>query len=86
MSLHLAWQDKYKPVTLNGGETKAVRIELSQSSSRISFITNPFVSSSSVYVSLWMDPPSSNGTAVGAKYTTPIDAVNINSQQLGISS
>ncbi|MGZ4901582.1 MAG: hypothetical protein ACXVIG_04085 [Halobacteriota archaeon] len=87
MSLHLAWQDKYKPVTLNGGETKAVRIELSQTSSgRLSFITNPFVSSSTVYVSLWMDPPSSNGTTVDTRYTTPVDAVNINSQQLGISS
>ncbi len=87
MSLHLAWQDKYKPVTLNGGETKAVRIELTQSNSgRIPFISNPFVSSSSVYVSLWMDPPSGNSTVVDTRYTTPIDAVNINSQQLGISS
>ncbi|MGZ4921704.1 MAG: hypothetical protein ACXV3U_05855 [Halobacteriota archaeon] len=83
MSLHLAWQDNYKPVTLNGGETKGVRIDLSRTSSgRLSLITNPFVSSSSVYVSLWMDPPSSNGTIVDAKYTTPIDAVNVNSEQL----
>ncbi|MGZ4905897.1 MAG: hypothetical protein ACXV5T_04050, partial [Halobacteriota archaeon] len=63
--------------------TKGVRIDLSRTSSgRLSLITNPFVSSSSVYVSLWMDPPSSNGTIVDAKYTTPIDAVNVNSEQL----
>jgi hypothetical protein len=84
MSLHIAWQDQYKPVTLNAGETKAVPIDFttSGSSSPLNFL--PTVgSTSTLYVSLWMDPPSnsSNGT-LDARYTAPIDAVSINSQQL----
>ena len=84
MSLHIAWQDTYKPVTLNGGETKPVPINLPKSSgsSRFGFIPT-LGSTSTVYVSLWMDPPSSNATSsMSALYMYPIDAVNINSQQL----
>lgn len=84
MSLHIAWQDRYKPVTLNGGETKPVPIDLPKSSgsSRFGFIPT-LGSTSTLYVSLWMDPPSSNANATAdAKYAYPIDAVNINSQQL----
>jgi hypothetical protein len=84
MSLHIAWQDQYKPVTLNAGETKAVPIDFttSGSSSPLNFL--PTVgSTSTVYVSLWMDPPSNSGNgALDARYTAPIDAVSINSQQL----
>jgi hypothetical protein len=84
MSLHIAWQDNYKPVTLNAGETKAVPIDLptSRSSSPLEII--PTVgSTSTLYVSLWMDPPSSAGNATNdVRYSYPIDAVNINSQQL----
>lgn len=84
MSLHIAWRDRYKPVTLNGGETKAVPIDLPTSSvsSRLGFIPT-LGSTSTAYVSLWMDPPSSNGTSTAdARYTYPVDAININSQQL----
>ena len=39
MSLHIAWQDRYKPVTLNAGETKPVLIDLPKSSgSRFGFM------------------------------------------------
>jgi len=81
MSLHIAWQDQYKPVTLNVGETKAVPIDFttSGSSSPLHFLPT-LGSTSTLYVSLWMDPPS-NGT-LDARYTSPIDAVSINSQQL----
>ncbi|MGD0327202.1 MAG: hypothetical protein ABSB21_01015 [Halobacteriota archaeon] len=81
MSLHIAWQDQYKPVTLNVGETKAVPIDFttSGSSSPLHFLPT-LGSTSTLYVSLWMDPPS-NGT-LDAKYISPIDAVSINSQQL----
>ena len=81
MSLHMAWLDQYKPVTLNAGETKAVPIDFttSGSSSPLNFLPT-LGSTSTLYVSLWMDPPS-NGT-LDAKYTSPIDAVSINSQQL----
>ena len=84
MSLHIAWQDQYKPVTLNAGETKAVPIDFttSGSSSPLNFL--PTVgSTSTLYVSLWMDPPSNSGNGtLDARYTAPIDAVSINSQQL----
>ena len=84
MSLHIAWQDQYKPVTLNVGETKAVPIDFttSGSSSPLNFL--PTVgSTSTLYVSLWMDPPSNSGNGtLDARYTAPIDAVSINSQQL----
>jgi hypothetical protein len=84
MSLHIAWQDQYKPVTLNAGETKAVPIDFttSGSSSPLSFL--PTVgSTSTLYVSLWMDSPSNSGNGtLDARYTAPIDAVSINSQQL----
>ncbi len=84
MSLHIAWQDQYKPVTLNPGETKAVPIDFttSGSSSPLNFL--PTVgSTSTLYVSLWMDPPSNSGNGtLDARYTAPIDAVSINSQQL----
>jgi hypothetical protein len=84
ISLHIAWQDRYKPVTLNGGETKPVTIDLPKSSgsSRFGFIPT-LGSTSTMYVSLWMDPPpnSSNAT-IDARYAYPVDAVNINSQQL----
>ncbi|MGZ4924600.1 MAG: DUF3488 domain-containing protein [Halobacteriota archaeon] len=84
MSLHIAWQDQYKPVTLNAGETKAVPIDFttSGSSSPLNFVPT-LGSTSTLYVSLWMDSPSnsSNGT-LDARYTYPIDAVSINSQQL----
>ena len=84
MSLHIAWQDQYKPVTLNGGETKAVPIDFttSGSSSPLNFL--PTVgSTSTLYVSLWMDSPSNSGNGtLDARYTAPIDAVSINSQQL----
>jgi hypothetical protein len=84
ISLHIAWQDRYKPVTLNSGETKPVTIDLPKSSgsSRFGFIPT-FGSTSTLYVSLWMDPPSSstNSTA-DARYAYPVDAVNINSQHL----
>jgi hypothetical protein len=84
MSLHIAWQDQYKPVTLNAGETKAVPIDFttSGSSSPLNFL--PTVgSTSTLYVSLWMDSPSNSGNGtLDARYTAPIDAVSINSQQL----
>ena len=84
MSLHIAWQDQYKPVTLNAGETKAVPIDFttSGSSSPLNFL--PTVgSTSTLYVSLWMDYPSNSGNGtLDARYTAPIDAVSINSQQL----
>ena len=81
MSLHMAWLDQYKPVTLNVGETKAVPIDLTTSGSSSPLKILPTVgSTSTLYVSLWMDPPS-NGT-LDARYTAPIDAVSINSQQL----
>jgi hypothetical protein len=36
-----------------------------------------------LYVSLWMDPPSNiSNSTTDARYAYPIDAVNINSQQL----
>jgi hypothetical protein len=83
MSLHLAWQDIYKPVTLNAGETKQVSIDLPTSSgSRLGFMPT-LGSTSTLYVSLWMDPPSGNtSSTTDARYVYPIDAVNINSQQL----
>jgi len=84
ISLHVAWQDVYKPVTLNSGETKPVTIDLPQSSgsSRFGFIPT-FGSTSTMYVSLWMDTPSKTGSSTtDARYVYPIDAVNINSQQL----
>jgi hypothetical protein len=81
MSLHIAWQDQYKPVTLNVGETKAVPIDFTTSGSSSPLKILPTLgSTSTLYVSLWMDPPS-NGT-LDARYTSPIDAVSINSQQL----
>lgn len=84
MSLHIAWQDRYKPVTLNAGETKPVLIDLPKSSgSRFGFMPT-LGSTSTLYVSLWRDPPSGNNTSstTDARYLYPIDAVNINSQQL----
>ncbi len=84
ISLHIAWQDRYKPVTLNSRETKPVTIDLPKSSgsSRFGFIPT-FGSTSTIYVSLWMDPPSSSSNSTTeARYAYPIDAVNINSQQL----
>jgi len=84
MSLHIAWLDQYKPVTLNAGETKAVPIDFttSGSSSPLNFLPT-LGSTSTLYVSLWMDPPSNGGNGtLDARYTVPIDAVNINSQQL----
>jgi len=84
ISLHIAWQDRYKPVTLNGGETKPVTIDLPKSSgsSRFGFIPT-LGSTSTLYVSLWMDPPSgSSNSTTDARYTYPVDAININSQQL----
>jgi hypothetical protein len=84
ISLHIAWQDRSKPVTLNSGETKPVTIDLPKSSgpSRFGFLPT-FGSTSTLYVSLWMDPPSSstNSTA-DARYAYPVDAININSQKL----
>jgi len=82
MSLTIAWQEQSKPVTLNVGETKAVPIDFTTggSSSPLNFLPT-LGSTSTLYVSLWMDPPSSNGT-LDARYTSPIDAVSINSQQL----
>jgi hypothetical protein len=84
ISLHIAWQDTYKPVTLNGKETKAVTIDLPKSSgsSRFGFMPT-FGSTSTLYVSLWMDPSSSSSNSTtDARYAFPVDAVNINSQQL----
>jgi hypothetical protein len=83
ISLHIAWQDRYKPVTLNGRETKPVTIDLPKSSgsSRFGFIPT-LGSTSTLYVSLWMDPPSSSNSTTDARYVYPVDAVNINSQQL----
>ena len=83
MSLHIAWEDRYKPVTLNAGETKPVLIDLPQSSgSRFGFMPT-LGSTSTLYVSLWMDPPSGNtSSTTDARYAYPVDAVNINSQQL----
>ncbi|MGA7076659.1 MAG: hypothetical protein WBZ42_08990, partial [Halobacteriota archaeon] len=83
MSLHIAWQDRYKPVTLNSGETKPVLIDLPKSSgSRFGFMPT-LGSTSTLYVSLWMDPPSSNANSTtNAKYAYPVDSVNINSQKL----
>jgi len=81
ISLHMAWLDQYIPVTLNVGETKAVPIDLTTSSSSSPLKILPTLgSTSTLYVSLWMDPPS-NGT-LDARYTSPVDAVSINSQQL----
>ena len=82
MSLTIAWQEQSKPVTLNVGETKAVPIDFTTggSSSPLNFLPT-LGSTSTLYVSLWMDPPSSNAT-LDARYTSPIDAVSINSQQL----
>ena len=84
MSLHIAWQDQYKPVTLNAGETKAVPIDFTTSGSSSPLNILPTVgSTSTLYVSLWMDPPSNSGNGtLDARYTAPIDAVSINSQQL----
>ena len=84
MSLHIAWQDRYKPVTLNSGETKLVQIDLPRSGSRFDFLPTLGYSSNTLYVSLWMDPPSGN-SSTDARYAYPVDAVNINSQQLGPS-
>ncbi len=82
MSLHIAWQDQYKPVTLNAGETKAVPIDLpSGSSSRFGFMPT-LGSTRTLYVSLWMDPSNGGNATTDARYAYPIDAVNINSQQL----
>jgi hypothetical protein len=83
ISLHIAWQDRYKPVTLNSRETKPVTIDLPKSSgSRFGFMPT-LGSTSTMYVSLWMDPPSSiSNSTTDARYAYPVDAVNINSQQL----
>jgi hypothetical protein len=83
ISLHIAWQDRYKPVTLNSRETKPVTIDLPKSSgSRFGFMPT-LGSTSTLYVSLWMDPPSNiSNSTTDARYAYPIDAVNINSQQL----
>jgi len=84
MSLHMAWLDQYIPVTLNAGETKAVTIDFPASGSSSPLAVIPTLgSTNTLYVSLWMDPPSnSNYATLDARYTSPIDAVNINSQQL----
>ena len=83
MSLHIAWLDRYKPITLNGGETKPVTIDLPKSSGSSRFGFMPTLgSTSTLYVSLWMDPPSNANATTDARYAYPVDAVNINSQQL----
>ena len=82
MSLHIAWQDQYKPVTLNVGETKAVPIDLPTSRSSNPLGIPSLGSTSTLYVSLWMDPPSSGNATANSIYSFPVDAVNINSQQL----
>jgi hypothetical protein len=68
---------------LNGGETKPVTIDLPKSSGSSRFGFMPTLgSTSTLYVSLWMDPPGNANATTDARYAYPVDAVNINSQQL----
>jgi len=89
VSLHIAWEDwskpsqyRSKPVTLNAGETKPVLIDLPKTSgSRFGFMPT-LGSTSNLYVSLWMDPPSGSTNSTNTRYAYPDDAVSIISQQL----